>query len=701
MAENLGEAVLILRTDDSRFTSGVNQAGSRAKTLNRSLGRTARGAKALGGRLTALGMRAKGVGRTFTSLRGIMAGMGLALVVRSVVKTASSFQQLRLRLETVTGSAARAQKAFDGILEFATKTPFQVDNITEAFIQLKAIGIEPTDDLMRSIGNTASAFGKDITQFAAAVTGAVTGETERLKQFGITAKLEGDKVTFFSDGVATTLERNTKNIVGFLQTIGEVRFAGAMEKQIQSLDGAFSNLGDAMAQVMDAVGRGGLIDMLEVMTRSVEAFANESKDAAFDLGGDIVKAVETVALGTAGMIDLLTPIFDLAGDATKRLIDTFNGLPPWVQEIGVIGAILGGRKIRLLLLTLGVMKQEIDKVAAKLEEILPLGEIDLGAAGEATGTKLDGSLFEGGGSTAASDKVASLFDKIKAKIEQTRIEAARLKEEIAKLGDEPEQALKATAAQTTRAAAIYKETRTAAEEYAETLREVNELLAVNAISEDTANRKRKQAADTLKESSKENIEAVKDLGFTFESALEDAIVNTEKLSDVMRALGDDILRVVTRSLIITPLTEGLTGFLGGLFGSPAGATTSSAKGNVFSNGSVTPFARGGVINRPIAFPMKNGTGIAGEAGKEAIMPLSRTRGGALGVKSAGGGGVVVNIFAPPGTDPQTRESDTGNGGGQIDVMLDQAVAKNIRPGTRTFQQLQRAFTGLSPRTVAR
>jgi lambda family phage tail tape measure protein len=54
-------------------------------------------------------------------------------------------------------------------------------------------------------------------------------------------------------------------------------------------------------------------------------------------------------------------------------------------------------------------------------------------------------------------------------------------------------------------------------------------------------------------------------------------------------------------------------------------------------GKVMPFARGGIVSSPTAFPMRGGTGLMGEAGPEAIMPLARGADGRLGVQAAGGG----------------------------------------------------------------
>ena len=69
----------------------------------------------------------------------------------------------------------------------------------------------------------------------------------------------------------------------------------------------------------------------------------------------------------------------------------------------------------------------------------------------------------------------------------------------------------------------------------------------------------------------------------------------------------------------------------------------SANGNVFDQaGLVTAFANGGVVDRPTMFPFSGGTGVMGEAGPEAIMPLSRGPDGKLGVVAQAGSGIVVN-----------------------------------------------------------
>ncbi|MDD3668927.1 MAG: hypothetical protein PHX68_01375 [Alphaproteobacteria bacterium] len=89
-----------------------------------------------------------------------------------------------------------AQKAFALIENFATTTPFQLEEIVQAFIRLKALGLDPSQDALTSYGNTASAFGKNIVDFTDAISSAVMGNFRQLKEYGIMAQSEGDKVPF-------------------------------------------------------------------------------------------------------------------------------------------------------------------------------------------------------------------------------------------------------------------------------------------------------------------------------------------------------------------------------------------------------------------------------------------------------------------------------------------------------------------------
>uniref|UniRef100_A0AAU7PEW1 Tail fiber protein n=1 Tax=Burkholderia phage vB_BgluM-SURPRISE13 TaxID=3159457 RepID=A0AAU7PEW1_9VIRU len=135
-----------------------------------------------------------------------------------------------------------------------------------------------------------------------------------------------------------------------------------------------------------------------------------------------------------------------------------------------------------------------------------------------------------------------------------------------------------------------------------------------------------------------------------------------------------------------PQTHTGQGIEGG--GAAGEDTIFSAFGNIFSGGNVKAFAKGGVfsnkvVNRPTAFPMKNGkTGVMGEAGPEAIMPLSRDEKGRLGVKVAKGKTekVVEEI-----RDILKRFEAKGFGGGMMDPeMLEAYLSGKVQDAKGFF-----------------
>lgn len=117
----------------------------------------------------------------------------------------------------------------------------------------------------------------------------------------------------------------------------------------------------------------------------------------------------------------------------------------------------------------------------------------------------------------------------------------------------------------------------------------------------------------------------------------------------------DALGIVARTMIdtayaaaIRPVANGLGSALADGIGGLVASVVPFKDGAPFSQGRVMPFALGGVVSGATTFPMRGGTGLMGEAGPEAIMPLARGADGRLGVRTQGGGGVNVtmNIATP-------------------------------------------------------
>ena len=142
------------------------------------------------------------------------------------------------------------------------------------------------------------------------------------------------------------------------------------------------------------------------------------------------------------------------------------------------------------------------------------------------------------------------------------------------------------------------------------------------------------------------------------TGLASAVVHGKSLSDIMKGM----VLSLSQSALSAALKP-LSGLIGNLF--------ANAKGNVFSGGSVVPFASGGIINSPTLFAMNGGTGLMGEAGPEAIMPLARGADGSLGIRGSGGMNVTVNISTP---DAQSFAQSQN----QVSAMISQALMRAQR-----------------------
>ena len=152
--------------------------------------------------------------------------------------------------------------------------------------------------------------------------------------------------------------------------------------------------------------------------------------------------------------------------------------------------------------------------------------------------------------------------------------------------------------------------------------------APHLFDTDGADKNAKKMTDTAKKTAKAIYEEFKGLNRQLTSSFESFFDYTSdrflKFGDLVESILNQIYMQMMRTMVINPLVGSLTSML------------PFAKGGV-----VQAYASGGIVSQPTLFPMANGTGLMGEAGPEAIMPLTRI-GGDLGVKSMPSN-VVINV----------------------------------------------------------
>lgn len=169
------------------------------------------------------------------------------------------------------------------------------------------------------------------------------------------------------------------------------------------------------------------------------------------------------------------------------------------------------------------------------------------------------------------------------------------------------------------------------------------------------------------------------IGDGLTNAFTDVVTGTKNVAAAFRDMASSVLRDISRMIIQLLVFRTISSIAGGFLGGgrmptatdvgPVQANGLFAKGAAFRRGSVVPFANGTVVGSPTYFGMSGGrTGLMGEKGPEAIMPLTRGRDGRLGVMANGGsGGTVVNFH-------QTVNVAAG-AGGQLDYAKLEEVSR--------------------------
>jgi len=185
--------------------------------------------------------------------------------------------------------------------------------------------------------------------------------------------------------------------------------------------------------------------------------------------------------------------------------------------------------------------------------------------------------------------------------------------------------------------------------------------------------------------------------------MEDALVTFVttgkfKFKEFARSVIADIARMILKAQMLA-VFKGFGNLFGGNNMSSGGAPMSlykkqapgldaldfdyagpNALGNAYGRNGIVPFYKGGIVNSPTLFPFSKGTGLMGEAGPEAIIPLKRGKGGRLGVEG-GGGATTVNVSVDAkGTKVEGDGKQMAQLGKMLGSAIEMEIARQKRPG---------------------
>ena len=234
-----------------------------------------------------------------------------------------------------------------------------------------------------------------------------------------------------------------------------------------------------------------------------------------------------------------------------------------------------------------------------------------------------------------------------------------------------------------------------ADQFKKIVEQYPEILGASAANADELKRKLQEAlekaanfklsvGEQVVKSLKDAYKAATDLGTSLGSVAvngvngiadafaELALTGKASFADLTRSILADLTKIFMRMAIFEFLN----------FAFPGLKLKTNAVGNVYAQNGIQKFAMGGVVNKPTIFPFANGTGLMGEAGPEAIMPLQRAANGKLGVIASGGGStsVVVNVDASGNASVQGDQAQAKQLGVAVSAAVQAELVKQQRPG---------------------
>jgi len=350
----------------------ASKAIRKVSTKLKKLGRTA---KKVG---SGMGKAFKGlIGTLFnlkTSVIALAGAAGLGALAKGIISTGIEFENYRATLKVVLGSQEKANKSFAWLQDFAKKTPFSINTLSESFVKLAAYGIDGTKS-MQSLGDAAAAMGKDILMAVEAMADAQTGEFERLKEFGIKA-IQITKANATRMGASLTdvgktalaftdkmgkeafkiIDRNNrKQVTSTIQAIWNEKYKGAMEERSKTLSGLMNNLGDVLTQFNDRVAK----KVMPLMKTRLKQFSETIKKYFTNAGGagdgwekmlaiNINRGTEYLTGFTAQLVneayeqgeafkkmkDDSAEWQETGADHAKFLIDEYKSMKKWLTDNG-------------------------------------------------------------------------------------------------------------------------------------------------------------------------------------------------------------------------------------------------------------------------------------------------------------------------------------------------------------------------------
>lgn len=341
-----------------------------------------------------VGVASNALANQFSLLKTAILGLGVGFLANSVIKANSEMEDLQRTLTTVMGTAKQGEAAFKFINIFAQRTPFDIQTLTRAFIQLKGAGIAPTEKLLTTLGNAASVTTDKIGAFESLVritTRAVGGglgleELEQLVTKGIPVyKILEDELGITRAGV-TELGKSAEGAAKIMNALNrsfDTRFPNAMAEASGNMSVQLSNLGIAINNAFLAIGESGLNKEIKNTVVALTDATTSGNSFLKVVGTTLANSLKFLRenfknlIATIGGLVALKTVFWAVG-TTKALINmgiAIVSLTRLTTIFGAVSRVAFSKKGMLGLLAIGTIvttfKDNIADMTKQVKELFP------------------------------------------------------------------------------------------------------------------------------------------------------------------------------------------------------------------------------------------------------------------------------------------------------------------------------------------
>lgn len=344
-----------------RFRGDTRQLERSLANVNRGLNRIDRNAKQSRRALQGINSTA---GQVTTALRAAGAALiafGTGRTISGIVGATTAMEGFRTQLTTYLGSQEMANTEIARLSKLARSLPQDVNQLTEAFVIFQRFGIDTSNESMKAFSNIAAANSKSITQLGEAVADALTGEFERLKEFGIKVTKENNKFVARIGEDQVAMATSASQLVDQLKQLGEEggRFGNVT---VGALTLALSNFRGAVFEASAAIGDRGFGLALAETVNKVTDFISGNDElitkisrgltiatlAAGDAFMFLLNNIEMVMMGIGafmalGIVKFLfsigSMIISMVVPAVMGLLAAFRGLAKFIVGGLIRGAI--------------------------------------------------------------------------------------------------------------------------------------------------------------------------------------------------------------------------------------------------------------------------------------------------------------------------------------------------------------------------